>query len=236
MVYSYSRLTSYDQCALQWYFNYVEEFAGMDNFYSLYGSFAHLLLELWGAGKVPPERLVELWDNYYDKRVNETSPELFPWSDKWRAEGQWFFDGFDGFPDEETVWTEKHIKVDFGHFQFQGFVDRLARRGKDLVMVDYKSSKPFAGKDVASKARQMLLYSRAVKEIEGKYPKQLEFLHFRQNRRTVVPFSMKAYNEAKDWASRMVDMIEQEEQWTAEPDHFFCKTLCGFRNICEHGS
>ena len=231
-VYSYSRLTTFEQCPKQWFYSYIDEIGGETNFYANYGLFAHFLFEAVDKGKIAPSECEGLWRDYYDKRVLDISPEIPPWADKWKADGFWFWQDFDGL-EEETVWAEKHFVLDFGGFKFQGHIDRLkVNKDGDFGMVDYKSSKPFKGKDIESKSRQLYLYARAVKEKFGKYPKTLEFWHFRQNKRTLVPFSLKDYNKAVKWAKGVVKDIESEGDWQANPNHFFCRSLCDFRLIC----
>lgn len=230
-VFSNSRLTAHDTCPLMWEYNYIENISGESNFYAHYGTFAHLIFELFALGKI--DNTFEVWMNHYQKRVlyRTNDHEIPPWEKKWKAEGSWFFDEFKGF-EGETVWTEQHILLEFERFKFQGFVDRLESRGKDLVMIDFKSSKPFIKKDIEQKGRQMYLYSRGVKEMLGKYPKQLEFLHFRQNKKTVIDFSLKEYNAAVDWAKRKVDEILEAEEFPANPSYWFCNNLCNYRSIC----
>lgn len=227
--FSFSRLSSHDTCPLMWEYNYVDELKGLTNFYAQYGTFAHLIFELYAKGKI--EDPLYVWDKFYNKRVFQTSPDIPKWEEKWFNEGREFFARFEWFGGD-TVWTEEHVMIDFDSFLFQGFVDRLESRGKDLVIVDFKSSKPFTASEIETKGRQMYLYSRAVKDKLGKYPNKLEFLHFRQNKSTVIDFSLKEYNTAVDWAKGKVKEIMSAEEFPPKPNFFFCNNICNFREIC----
>ena len=172
------------------------------------------------------------------------------WQNKWCEEATRFFLSFKGWR-TEAIWIEEHIeidteahfgKIDFGvqtyiqnfPFKFQGYVDRLSiLPSGDYSIQDYKCSKVYKGETLKEKARQMYLYSAAVKERFGVFPKNLIFMHFRQNAPVIIPFKEADYFEAWDWAAKTVADIEAYEgDYPLTDNGYFCKAICNYRNSC----
>jgi hypothetical protein len=79
----------------------------------------------------------------------------------------------------------------------------------------------------------MYLYSAAVKERFGVFPKNLIFMHFRQNAPVIIPFKEADYFEAWDWAAKTVAEIEAYEgDYPLTDNKYFCKAICNYRNDC----
>lgn len=47
-----------------------------------------------------------------------------------------------------------------------------------------------------------------------------------------IPWDYNDYKRAYYWALDQIHKIEDEEEWEASPDFFYCKNLCGYRNCC----
>lgn len=223
--YSFSRLDSWNQCPLQWKYNYLDKLPQLSNFFSELGSYMHLLLEAYDRGKIPADRLSEVFDKHYRRRVH--TPPPFPIEDKWKSEVYWEFNKFRGFS-KPAIGIERDILIDYGDFFLRGFIDREVEGG----IIDYKVSKPFDKKKLEHKKKQLYLYSRAYKEKWGKYPEKLYFFFFRVGKITEIDFDIKDYNKAVKWARNMVKEIESATEYPAKIDKGFCNNLCGFRNIC----
>jgi hypothetical protein len=174
------------------------------------------------------------WLARYRKEVllGAESHEI-PWMDNWCNDACKFFANFKGWR-TEAVWIEEHIEIDRGTFKFQGYVDRLSvLPSGDYSMQDYKCSKVYTGETLREKARQMYLYSAAVKERFGVFPKNLIFMHFRQNAPVIIPFKEADYFEAWEWAAKTVAEIEAYEgDYPLTNNGYFCKAICNYRNDC----
>lgn len=233
--YSFSRLTSWNTCKGAWNRNYNLNDKGEDNWFSRFGTLAHDIFEKVDRKELHPRHIWQEWFTRYPQEVllGENSHE-FPWMEKWYNEALEFFLKFKGWR-TKAVWIEEHIEVEHnGLFKFQGYVDRLSiLPSGDYSMQDYKCSKVYTGETLREKARQMYLYSAAVKERFGVFPKNLIFMHFRQNAPVIIPFKEADYFEAWDWAAKTVAEIETYEgDYPLTDNGYFCQAICNYRNSC----
>lgn len=71
-VWSYSRLTSFEQCPYSFNLKYIEEKEGVTNAWSDVGNFVHDILERVAKGDVPIEAVSDIFeDEYPDVRFPE---------------------------------------------------------------------------------------------------------------------------------------------------------------------
>jgi len=230
--YSFSRLSSWDTCKRAWKNNYIEGDRGEDNFFSRFGTLAHSVLEKVDLKEISPEYAFTEWEDRYPSEVG--LPHEIPWMDNWKKEADNFFKTFKGF-NTEAKWVEQHVLLQRDNYLFQGYVDRLglSSTNGNLILTDYKCAKPYEGAKLKEKARQLYLYSTAVKEEFGKFPERLIFFHFRQKLPLIVPFKVEDYIEAWDWADKMVSEIESYSgDYPMKDNGYFCNAVCGYRNTC----
>lgn len=255
-IYSFSRLSSFDECKYCYYLNYVmpkdQRPPNEDNAFNLYGSFVHELLEKFSKGELASWDLLDKYVDEFDIQVNkEFPPNAFAdLHDSYYNDGYAFLEGFEGFDDEyETLGVEQPFVVDFGDFKLRGFIDLILRDKKTggIVVLDWKSKSKFASKKEQSEyARQPYLYSKYIYETYGVWPEKLRFYMFRKDTIVDIPFSMAGYEEAVTWARTQVQKIESkikdDDGWPYRDDirekdgqlNFFCNFICGYRNSCQY--
>jgi len=228
--FSFSRLSSWDTCEHAWKRNYLEGDRGEDNFFSTFGSLGHDIFEKVDKGLIRPQEAYNEWASRYEAEVVAHTEK---WMDNWKRDGDNFFKQFTGWR-TEPVWIEEHFVLDMGTYNFQGYVDRLGKAPNgDLILTDYKCAKPYEGTNLKEKARQLYLYSKAVHEKFGEWPKKLIFFHFRQNLPLIIPFKMADFEEALNWADRTVaDIQNYSGDYPMRDNEYFCKAVCGYRNTC----
>jgi RecB family exonuclease len=229
--YSFSRLSSWDTCKHAWKRNYIEGDRGEDNFFNTFGTLGHSVLEKVDRKEITPQQAFQEWvSRYYDEVV----PHTEEWMDGWKFKADKFFVNFKGWR-TEAVWIEEHFTIEMDGFLFQGYVDRLGRTSSgDLILTDYKCSKPYEGEKLKEKARQLYLYSIAVNRAFGKWPSKMVFMHFKDNVPVTVPFRYDDMLEAVMWADRTVKDIETYSgDYPMQDNGYFCEAVCGFRNTCE---
>ena len=239
--YSFSRLTTWHSCKLSFQRQYVLGHKGEDNWFSRFGTLAHDIFEKVDRGLLLPEGSFQEWISRYDSEVLLGGEHEEKWMDGWQRDAEKFFAGFKGWK-SNPIWIEEHVHVrsSYEHngesipFMFQGFVDRLGMTAdKGFSMQDYKCSKVYTGATLKEKQRQMYLYSAAVKNRLGEFPKTLIFYHFRQKVPVTIPFNMDDYKEAWEWAANTVREIETYEgDYPLTANGYFCKAICNFRNDC----
>lgn len=232
--FSFSRLSSWDTCKHAWNRNYNLNDRGETNWFARFGSLAHSIFEKIDLGQLDPKDGYTEWSSRYTAEVllGEDRHEV-DWMDKWKSEADSFFKGFTGGR-TKAIWVEKHIVIERPNYIFQGYVDRISQLPNlEYMITDYKCGNVYKGDDLKKKARQLYLYSGGVEKEFQQYPSKLMFFHFRKKAPVVIPFKMEDFEEAWDWADRMVAEIEAYEgNYPMKNNGFFCSAICNFRNTC----
>ena len=236
-VYSYSQLNTFEQCPYSWFKIYKEKAPRENNAFSSYGTLIHELLQQCACGDLKREDLAELFEWSYEASIPEEFPpnKYVNLHDSYLQQGIDFFHNFEGFDDLEILGVEDHFEIDMGDFALQGFIDLIYRdKNGKLVCRDWKSGKRWTKKDIAEHGKQPYLYSAYIKEKFGRYPDRLEFFHFREgNKKSVIPFNIKDFHAAEQWARDTVKAINETWDYASHYDEFFCKELCSCRSSCD---
>lgn len=244
MQWSYSRLTSFEQCHYGWLLHYVLHQPTESGFFAEYGSFMHLVLEQYLNGVLEKDELVEYYTRHYHSQV-ASQPYSKSLADKYYQNGIKYLLSID-FPHRNIVSVEERLEFIIGDMPFIGYVDVISEEDGELVITDHKSHdlKPFSKKYPAKKTqtdielesylRQLILYAYGVKLKYGKYPKTLEFNCFKSGTMIRVPFDESSVQKTIDWALRTRQEIIEESAWKPNIDYFYCENLCDCRKSCEY--
>lgn len=241
---SYSRLSSYEQCPYQWYLKYIENRDGDTNWYAQNGSAVHETLEKVANGEIAIEDAGSYYldlTEYFSEYIRESTRE--------KTENQCldFFAeyDFDLFNDYEIVGVEEEVNFSVGEYKFHGFID-LHLRDKDgnHIVVDYKSSSGTLKKNGEPKKqsedtwngykKQALIYAEGIKQKYGEYPKSLLWLLFRDQQTFCIAFNVDDCKSAQDWAVETIHKIESDEEFLPQKSFIMCNQLCDFRRSCEY--
>ena len=251
MVWSYSRLTAFEQCKYSFYLTYIlddsDEYLSEGNFYSESGSFVHEILAKIFSGEMSVDDAAEYFVDNYDNNVcyqvrKSTMDSTFEKCANYFAEAD-----FSWINDYEILGVEKKMNFKVGEYNFIGFIDLLLRRKSDnrIVIIDHKSSEyPFKKNGELKKKsessfndyeRQMYLYAHAVNELYGEYPAELTWNHFKDGGQfATIPFVEDRCKAVLDWTVDTIHAIENEKDWLENQDFFFCHNICNFRRSCEY--
>lgn len=238
MRYSFSKLTSFYECPYAFYRNYQKNEVGIENQFASYGILVHSILERYAKGELKLNQLLNEFSSGFELSISE--PILMFGRDLTQTyfdKGVEFFSNFKGFwgllPLEAEYKFETQLNDDNS---LVGIIDLVAKDGDDnLIIIDHKSSQKFSKKELKAKARQLYLYSKAIKEKYGKFPTEVWFNHFKANYIEKIKFSQDAYEEALSWALETIDKIESCIDF--EPnntDRFMCDYLCDYRENCDY--
>lgn len=244
-VYSFSRLSAFEQCKYQYYLNYVispeERPEKEENAFAVYGGFVHQILEDYANGKLAVYELLEKYSDEFDVNVPiDFPPNAFVnLRDSYYNGGYAYFESFDGFDylgATKILGVEQDFIEDFGDFKLKGFIDLILEdEDGNIIIVDHKSKKEIKTKaDKRKYGRQLFLYSHYIKSKYGKYPTKVIFNMFRSGTVLVLPFNMQDYEEAIEWARKQVAVIENITEWPPIQEEFFCTFLCDYRSSCEY--
>lgn len=251
MVWSYSRITCYDQCPYSFYLDYIidddNEYLSEGNYYAEVGSYVHSILEMIFKGELSVDDASEYYMNHFDENVMYTTKQSI--MDKTYEMCADYFASvdFDWLKDYEILGVEKEIHVEIGDYQFKGYIDLLLRNKStnDITIVDHKSSSyPFKkdGKTVLKKSendfakytKQMYLYCKAVYDEYGEYPKWIIWNHFKDQKTARIEFNQQDYEKSLKWFVDVIKKIYKDCDFEANIEFFFCTHICNFRSSCEY--
>lgn len=239
MTWSFSRANAFKQCPYAWKQIYIYSEKTVDNAFGEFGTYCHLILEKYFKGELEKEELARYFaDNYY-KNIFTDFPS-FPkgMEEKYCANVYEFFKNFN-FDKEnyEIMAIEEELFVDIDEYKVIIKPDLRLRNKKtnEIIIIDYKTSNMTRAGEIEKDKNQIAFYSLGVllghnlKVNKG----QLWFLRYNE----IVEFEItnELQLKAKQWFKTQIKLIEQEINWNKTPDNYFCKNLCGVRNICKKG-
>lgn len=251
MCWSYSRLTTFENCKYEFYLNYIihddEQYPQEDNFYTEVGKYVHEILAMIFSGELPASKALK----YYKKNFNKNVLHKVPQKTKnkiYKLCADYFEnEDFNWLNNYEILGVEKEIRFNIDGYDFAGYIDLLLRDKRDgrIVVVDNKSSEYPLKRDGTVKAickhsfnnykKQMYMYSHAVHEIYGEFPKEITWNHFKDGGKlTTIPFSKEEYDDTLKWLRETIHTIEKEVDYPPKTSYFYCNTLCSFRSSCEY--
>lgn len=244
MVFSYSRLTSYEQCNYGWLLDYVLHEPKEESFFSEYGSFMHAIIAKILTGEIDKNDAPFYYMRHFVEEVPSpaTSDAL---KAKYYTSGLEYLRHFD-FPHKNIVAVEESVRFEINGIPFVGYVDVISEEDGQLIITDHKSHdlSPFSKKyptkktksdlDLESYLRQLILYAYGVKQKYGRYPAALEFNCFKAGNYISIPFKEEWVEPTLKWASELRDQIRNESEWRPSIDFFYCKNLCDMREVCEY--
>ena len=236
--YSFSKLTTFEQCKYQYYLNYIEKRKGEQNAFAQYGTFAHSLLEQHAKKDLAVWELLDAYTDLYDENVTLPFPpnKYVDLAESYYLDGFEFFKNFDGLDDLEILGVEMRFVEPLDDFEYTGVIDLGYRNDKGKIIVqDWKSKSKFANKkELANFARQPLSYGLHIKRKFNEDPDILRFYMFRKQNVVDIPFVESEYQKTLDWIRSSVNEIRTCNEWTANPSGFFCEALCDHRETCEY--
>lgn len=241
---SYSRMSSFDDCPYKWYLKYLCGEKGKDMFFAQYGTFVHELLADFYEGKFTADDTYLRYIRGFKYQVNVYYPNRNVWR-RYFENGADYLKNLSMPADRKVVGVEKEVHFEVDGVPFIGFIDRLDQfEDGSFAIVDHKSRilKPRSGRKKPTKSdeeldkylRQLYLYSRYLEQEMGVLPTRLCINSFRSGTFIEEPFHEEVYREVLRWAVDEVRMIEQEEEFPPEIDWFRCTNLCEVQDFCEY--
>lgn len=245
MEWSYSRLTSFEDCKYRWFLQYIKRKPrGKPQFFATYGTFMHEILENYLSGNLPREELVPYFLDKYDESVVGTAPNQKISTNFFNSALAYLRTIDFPFSSNEIVETEKEVRFEIGGYRFVGYIDVLAKRGKSFHIVDHKSHglmprtnrkyQTASDKELDQYLRQQYLYALPIREQLGSFPKTLSFNCYRHGRFITEKFDFNVMEQTKQWAVDRITEIMKEQDWDASPDLFKCNYICDMKDHCEH--
>ena len=240
MTWSYSRIECFNDCPYRFFLKYIKKCEETPQFYSSYGSFMHKLLEKYYKGELNKEEMQTKFLFDFSKEVQGPRPQESTVR-KYIDLGLRYLEQFQPFP-FNMIDVEKRVEFKIQGRPFIGFIDYLGEKNGELYIVDNKSRelKPRSkratptvkDKELDEMLKQLYIYSAAIKEEYGKFPKSLCFNCFKNQTFIEEPFNMAAYERAIQWALSEIESIEGVEDFYPSIDYFGCYYICGVHDDC----
>ena len=140
------------------------------------------------------------------------------------------------------VAVEEKVDFEIDGTQFVGYIDYHGIKDGEHYIVDNKSRdlKPRSNrktptvkdKELDEMLRQLYIYSAAIKQKYGKFPKALCFNCFKTGTFIEEPFNEDAYNEAIEWAKKNIEDIKNADDFYPNREFFSCYYICGVSDEC----
>lgn len=243
MLWSYSRLSSFDDCKYGWFLKYIKHAPkGEPHFFSTYGSFCHDVLEKYLSGELTKDELVPYFLEHYDEKVEGRAPSK-------KVEENFFNSSLAyleeiDFPFKDIEATEKKVRFEVGGHPFIGYIDVLAKENGGYHIVDHKSHglRPRSGRKVQTEydkeldqyLRQQYLYAIPIYDETGEYPQTISFNCYRHGRFITEQFDPERMEKVRKWAADKIEEIRSEKDWEANPEEFRCTFICDCADSCPY--
>jgi hypothetical protein len=159
---SYSRISTYDNCGLQYLFAVVLGLDPESSHNMAFGSWVHKVFEELETGAIPvtPAAAYARYYELFDESVfpNKAVARQF------KREGEIMIERYGRYlKPGAAAKAEMSFKVDFEGNRITGRIDRVDKIGKNLIISDYKTSKSVLRWDEARESLQLAIYYLAAK-------------------------------------------------------------------------
>lgn len=249
IVFSYSSVNTFQTCPYSFKLTYLDSMPRENNFYAEFGTFIHQCFEEFFTNRLDAFELSDYYRAYYGDTVKTPAPEPpFGLGEKYKAQGQEFFDNF-SFEREkyDVLLVEGKIDFNVGDVSFTARPD-LVLQDKETgktYLYDYKTSAPFRidkrnGKETVDKEKlkgyftQMYIYAYALREFNGMKIDEIILWFPRLDRLVTVPFTQEDEDAGMKWLLETVEKIKNEEDFPFVISQYFCDNLCSVRKFCEY--
>jgi hypothetical protein len=249
--FSYSTLSGYENCNHSFKLSKIDAVTQLQNFFSDYGKLIHACYEEYFNDKIDSFELSNFYASNYDKIV-VNAPPPFPlgMEEKYKAQGQLFFDFFSFDKSHyDVLMVEDDIRFEFHGSEFIAKPDLVLldkNTGKTLL-VDYKTAIPYiinkkTGAETPDKKKfesfykQLYIYAYSIRTQRDIKIDEIMIWFPRMDRTITVDWNEEDENAAVQWMKDTIDKIRNDEVFDYNPSKFFCERLCGVREHCKYGN
>lgn len=243
MVWSYSRITSFESCPYKFFLSYIKHLDKKNMFFSDYGTLMHKIIEMRLNGELSEQEMVPYYLSHFRKDIKGFAPTRAIFK-TYFEQGLQYLNHMD-FPYPAPIGVEKGVDFFIGDKPFTGIIDCVAKREDgSIAILDNKSRdlKPRSSRKKPTKSdeeldsylRQLYLYSVPIKDSFDTYPSRLEFNCFRTGQLISEPFREEALGTTKKWALQTIEKITENDDWSPKMDYWKCRYLCDLSQHCEY--
>jgi RecB family exonuclease len=241
-----ARLGTWDDCPRRYRLTYLDRPAPVRSgarAASTLGAVVHLALRSLFAlppAARTPEAAARLVDRHWNSEGFRDAEQAHHYRE--RARG-WLAEYAEGAAEVDAVGLEQWVSVAVGGIVAEGRVDRIDRRGDELVVVDYKTGRPTTAED-ARQSRALALYALGAERTLRRRCVEVELHHlpsghvagWRHDRETLAAHVAAAERSAAALAVAAEDLAagaDPEARFPARPA-LRCGS-CDVRRHCPEG-
>ena len=249
MIYSYSRLDTFEKCRLKFKYRYLDEIIPEipKSIEAHLGTVVHSTLE-WLYKKIMEKTIPSLDEVilFYSEKWAEEYIQGILIVNRFMKERDYFDKGikflidyyFKHQPfDENTIATEKRVEIkldESGNKKLVGFIDRLVHNleKNEIEIHDYKTANTFPGIEDLKKNRQLALYSLAIKEEFGNDKNISLIWHYlAHNQKVCIKKTNEQLENLKKEVIELIDKIESTTNFF--PTKSRLCDWCEYKDMCE---
>lgn len=246
MVWSYSRIKTFDDCKYKFLLKYIFGFEPKELFFASYGKLMHKIIELYSKGELKKEELTSFYFDHFFKDIVVKAPNPKIWLNYANSGYEYLrhIDDKENIKINDIIGVEEKMYFNINDYMFVGIIDSVLNNEDYLIICDNKSKTlnerskkgkaTKSDKELDSYLRQLFIYSIPVNKIFGKQVDKLMFNCFRSQKVITEPFDINSYSEAKQWVLDKISSIKSEEEWEPTVNYFYCKNLCDMQEHCEY--
>ncbi len=224
MVFSHSRLETFESCALKFKFQYIDkvDIPKRDSIEAFLGSRVHEVLEALYKHKLMGKSWdkIELLKYYFDLWEKEKHDDIFIVKKDYTIQDYYqqgyealskYWDRYHPFESEKTISLEQRVYLsldDGDRYRVQGFVDRISKTPEGVWQIrDYKTKRKLPTKEEADKDRQLALYQIGIQKMWDNTEKVELIWHY-----LLFDEEVKSVRKKKDLERLKIDTIHTIHQ------------------------
>lgn len=239
-----SRVSSFQDCALQFRFANIQNLPQPPGIHAVKGNVVHRALELLLA--LDGDKRTELAAHEFMAQARREYESMYDFTglkltseqaDKFWKECTLLIAGYLKMEDPRSVnpvEIELWVEAPLDGFSIRGFIDRLERDALGrLVITDYKTGKSPRATDVDNKMHQLQMYAYMVRAMRGELPATLQLLYIKDGVRHTRSPSEQSMQFVVTRTSAMYKAIERAcLTGTFPPRKSGLCNFCNFKKWC----
>lgn len=251
MVFSHSRLETFESCALKFKFQYIDkvEIPKRDSIEAFLGSRVHDVLEELYKHKL----MGKLWEKdellkyYFNLWEKEKHDDIFIVKKQYTLQDYYqqghealsrYWERYYPFDSEKTIALEQrvYLSLDEGdRYRIQGFIDRISKTPEGVWQIrDYKTKRKLPTKEEADRDRQLALYQIGIQKMWDNTEKVELIWHYLLFDEEVK--SVRKKSDLQKLKAETIQLIDQVEMAIETGDFPFRESAlcdwCAFFDIC----
>jgi RecB family exonuclease len=228
-----SRLATWQDCPRRYRFTYVDRPApakGAPWAHNSVGAAVHTALATWWSLPLPrrtPAAAAALVRGKWIALGFRDDGQSEDWCNRAAAMAERYVEGLD--PHDEPIGVERTVGMATDRLAFSGRIDRLDRRGEDLVVVDYKTGRHVLSTDDSRGSMALALYALAAARTLRRSCVRVELHHLPTGEVHAWEHTPATLERHLDRAHALADEIVAAREFPANPG-----PMCGWCDFSAH--